>query len=68
MNIGLWIKKIKLLHSFFLMRYCIFWFISHGIDVQAGEKKLLVLAYSTLHNTTMTELQHLLAPTMQEPS
>ena len=43
-------------------------FQPHGIDVQAGEKKLLVLAYSTLYNTTMTWLQHLLAPAMQEPS
>ena len=39
---------------------------SHGIDVQAGEQKLLALAYSALYNTTMIWLQHLLAPAMQE--
>ena len=41
-------------------------FQSHGIDVQAGEKKLLALAYSTLYNTAMTWLQYQLAPAMQE--
>ena len=39
-------------------------FQSYGIDVQAGEQKLL--AFSTLYNTAMTWLQHLLAPAMQE--
>ena len=37
---------------------------AHGIDVQAGEQKLLALAYSALYNTAMTWLQHLLAPAM----
>ena len=41
-------------------------FQSHGIDMRAGEQKLLALAYSTLYNTAMTWLQHLLAPAMQE--
>ena len=41
-------------------------FRPHGIDIQAGEQKLLVLAYCTYHNTAMTWLQHRLAPAMQE--
>ena len=39
---------------------------AHGIDVQAGEQKLLALAYSTLYNKAMTWLQHLLALVMQK--
>ena len=34
-------------------------FQPYGIDVQAGEQKLLVLAYSTLYNKAMTWLQHI---------
>ena len=41
-------------------------FQPHGIDVQAGEQRLLALTYSTLYNKAMTCLQHLLAPAMQE--
>ena len=41
-------------------------FQTYGIDVQEGDKKLLALAYSTLYNTAMTWLQHLLAPVMQK--
>ena len=41
-------------------------FQPHGIDVQAGEQKLLALAYSISYKTAMTWLQHLLAPAMQE--
>ena len=39
-------------------------FQPYGIDVQAGEQKLLALAYSTLYNKAMTWLQHLLALVM----
>ena len=41
-------------------------FQPHGIDMQAGEQKLLALAYSTLYNTAITWLHHLLAPFMQK--
>ena len=41
-------------------------FLPYGIDVKAGEQKLLALAYSTLYNTAMTWLQHLLAPVMEK--
>ena len=41
-------------------------FQPYGIDVQAGEQKLLALTYSTLNNTAMTWLQHLLALVMQK--
>ena len=41
-------------------------FQPYGIDVQAGEQKLLALAYSTLPNKAVTCLQHLLALVMQK--
>ena len=53
-------------YHFWFYDFCCDLLQPYGIDVQAGEQKLLALAYSTLCNKAMTWLQHLLALVVQK--